>query len=54
MDYKELLNLVNNLPIECLRDLSEIVHKNQEAHPNGVTYEEAKAQIERFKQTKNG
>ena len=54
MDYKELLELVNGLSPECLKDLSQIVRKNQEAHPNKVTYEEAKAQIERFKQTKNG
>ena len=49
MDYKELLKLVNDLPVECLKDLSEIVRKNQEAPPNGVTYEEDKAQVESFK-----
>jgi hypothetical protein len=49
MDYKELLKLLDNLPDGALRDLSEIVRKNQEAHPNGVSYEEAKEQIERFK-----
>ena len=52
MDYKELLKIINNLPDGALRDLSDIVRKNKEANPNGVTYEEAKAQIERFKQTK--
>jgi len=48
MDYKELFKLINDLPDGCLRDLSEIIRKNQEAHPNGYSYEEVKTQIEKF------
>jgi hypothetical protein len=47
MDYKELFKLINDLPNGALKDLSEIVRKNQEANPN-ITLEDAKAQIERF------
>ena len=52
MDYKELLELINKLPDGCLKDLNEIIRKKQESHPNGISYNEAKAQIERFKQDK--
>jgi len=52
-DYKQLLTLINNLPEECLKDLSEIVRKNHEGHPNGFTVEQVKAQIEKFHPTKN-
>jgi hypothetical protein len=47
MDYKELFKLISELPDGELRDLSEVMRKNLEAHPN-LTYEDAKAQIERF------
>ena len=49
MDYKELFELINKLPHGCLKDLSEAIQKNKEANPNGVSYEETKAQIEKFK-----
>jgi hypothetical protein len=48
MDYKELFELINNLPDGCIRDLSEIVRKNQETHSNGFTLEKVKTQIENF------
>jgi len=51
MDYKELFELLNNLPDGALKDLSELVRKNKEDNPN-ITYEDAKAQIESFKKLK--
>jgi len=51
MDYKKLFELLNNLPDDALKDLSDIVRKNKEDNPN-ITYEDAKAQIESFKKLK--
>jgi hypothetical protein len=47
MDYKELFELINKLPDGALKDLSEVIRKNQKENPN-ITLEQAKAQIERF------
>jgi len=51
MDYKELFELLNNLPDGALKDLSDLVRKNKEANPN-ITYEDVKTQIESFKKLK--
>ena len=47
MDYKELFELINKLPDGALKDLSEVIRKNQKENHN-ITLEQEKAQIERF------